>query len=1007
MDAEQRRIEEDLRGQLDGRVRCDDLFTQLYATDASIYEQRPLGVVRPRHAGDVAATVRYAAENEIPVHARGAGTGLAGESLGRGLVVDFSCYMRRVVEIGDENVTVQAGVVLAQLDHALSRSGRLLGPDPATRQVSTVGGAIAVDSSGSRWPAYGSLRDQVLELEAVLADGDIVRVHRGHNPGATAADLPAEIRRANELAGDVADICRSYDHVLSDNPVKSCVDRSGYWIPQAVQEQGVDLARLMAGSEGTLALVTEAKLATHPRPAYVGSVLLFFNSMERAAEAAAELGERRVRACDLMDRRHLTLARESDPRYEFLIPAATEAVLLVEQAADTQDNLRYALLSVVDLIVKQRKLAADAHLAADEYEDELLWQLARRYTSTLHRLRGSTRPAPFVEDVAVPPDRLAEFLRLAQETLKRFQITASIFGHASHGQLHIRPLLDLASPKDVDLIEGFAGALYEHVWAVGGTISGEHGEGLSRTPFVERQHGPRMAAYRAVKELFDPAGLLNPGKKIPASKECVISRLRKVTVPPDALGALGAGDAKSPAAGAGTTPRPFDLQLAWTPSEMAHAARACNGCGSCRTLHESERMCPIFRIAPREEASPRAKANLARGILTGNLPRETLLEDAAKEVADLCVHCHMCRLECPANVDIPRLMVEAKAQYVANNGLPVSDAMLARVDDLCRWASRAPRLANWMIRDRVARWVLEKMVGIAQGRKLPRFTRRTFLRRAVQQRLHKPLTEDAARDKPYNEKVLLFVDTFANYCDPQLPLALAAVLQHNNAHVFVPTEQLQAGMPLVAHGAVDAARRIAQKNVSLLAEGVRNGYMIVSTEPSAVLALTHEYLQLLPDDEDAQLVAENAQEACQFLWHLHQRGGLRLDFNELKLTVGYHKPCHMIALDVGDPAVHLLGLIPELRVRQIDKGCSGIAGMYGFKKKNYRNSLRVGLPLMSAMRTGRFHAGTTECSTCRIQMEQGAAKPTVHPVKLLALAYGLMPEVRDLLHRPAEELMVR
>lgn len=1001
MDAEQRRIEEDLRGQLDGRVRCDDLFTQLYATDASIYEQRPLGVVRPRHARDVAATVRYAAAHEIPIHARGAGTGLAGESLGRGLVVDFSCYMRRIGEIGDEDVVVQAGVVQDQLATALAKRNRLLGPDPATRQVSTIGGAIAIDSSGSRWPAYGSMRDQIQELEVVLADGEIVRLHRNHLTTHAENDKAAADRVA-QLAAGVRAIADEHSAALAANPIKSKVDRSGYWLAGATAGAGVDLARLIAGSEGTLALVTEARLSTHARPAYIGSVLLFFNSMERAAEAAAELAERRVRACDLMDRRHLTLARESDSRYEFLIPAATEAVLLVEQAADTQDGLRYALLSVVDLIVKQRKLAVDAHLAADEYEDELLWELARRYTSTMHRLRGSIRPVPFVEDVAVPPQRLAEFLRAAQETLNHFQVTASVFGHASHGQLHIRPMIDLASPEEVAVVDDLAAALYEHVWAAGGTISGEHGEGLSRTPFVERQHGDRLAAFRAVKTLFDPAGLLNPGKKIPADKECVISRLRKVTVPQATLDAAAASEdaatrEKKPT---GT----LDLQLAWTPAEMAHSARVCNGCGACRTQSDSARMCPIFRFSPREEASPRAKANLARGLLTGSLPGETVLEDAAKQIADLCVHCHMCRLECPANVDIPRLMVEAKAQYAANNGLPLADAMMARIDDLCRWASRAPRLANWMIRDRVARWVMEKMIGIAQGRKLPRFTRRTFLRRAAQQRLHKMAAGD---EDDGREKVLLFVDTFANYCDPQLAEALVAVLRHNGVEVFVPQDQLQAGMPLVAHGLVDSARRVARKNLAVLGEAARNGYTIVSTEPSAILALTQEYPQLLPDEEDMQLVADNSLEACQYLWRLHQRGRLQLNFDDLDLTVGYHKPCHMIALDRGDPAVHLLNLIPELRVLRVDKGCSGIAGMYGFQKKNYRNSLRVGLPLMSAMRTGRFHAGTTECSTCRVQMEQGAAKPTLHPVKLLALAYGLMPEVRDLLHRPAQELVVR
>ncbi|MBX3425107.1 MAG: anaerobic glycerol-3-phosphate dehydrogenase subunit C [Pirellulales bacterium] len=993
MDPDQRRIEEDLRGQLDGSVRCDDLFTQLYATDASIYEVRPLGVVRPRHAGDVAAAVRYAAEHGISIHARGAGSGLAGESLGRGLVVDFSCYLRRIGAIDDDSVVAQAGVVVAQLNAALAKRGRLLGPDPATAQVTTIGGTLSVDSSGSRWPAYGSARDHVLEIEAVLADGQIVRLRRNH-----VADVPVQPSAADDLASQHAErlaagvraICDKHREPLAANPVKACVDRSGYWLPQAVHAEGVDLARLLVGSEGTLALITEAKLATAPLPPYSGSVMLFFNSLERAAAAAALLAERQIQACDLMDRRHLTLARESDPRYEFLIPAATEAVLLVEQAASTADELRYALLSVVDLLVTKQRLAVDAHLAADAHDDALLWQLARRYTPTLYRLRGATRPVPFVEDVAVPPARLEEYLRLAQETLKRFQVTASIFVHASHGQLHLRPLIDLSSPAEVARLDDLALALYEHAWQLEGTISGEHGEGLSRTPFAERQHGPRLAAFRELKDLFDPQGILNPGKKLPIDPRRVSDRLRKVT-------------ASQPVESASEPERLFDLQLSWSADDMALTARACNGCGACRTQDEATRMCPIFRHAPREEASPRAKANLARGMLTGSLPREIMLEDAAKKVADLCVHCHMCRLECPAGADIPKLMVEAKAQYVATNGLPVADTLLARIDDLCRWASRVPQLANWAIGNRWSRWVLERTLGIAQGRKLPRFSRKPFLRRAVQRRLHKlPVDERTA-----GPKALILVDTFANYCDPQLAEAFVAVLEHNGVEVFVPAEQQQAAMPLVAAGFVERARRVAEKNVAVMAEAVRQGYTVVSTEPSAILAVRHEYLHLLPGDADAELISQNAMEACQYLWRLHQQGVLRLDFEPLPLKLGYHKPCHMAALDAGDPAVHLLNLVPDLHVRRLEHGCSGIAGLYGFKRSNYRNSLRVGLPLMTAMRTGRFHAGTTECSTCRVQMEQGAAKPTVHPVKLLALAYGLMPEVRDLLHRPASELVVR
>lgn len=443
----------------------------------------------------------------------------------------------------------------------------------------------------------------------------------------------------------------------------------------------------------------------------------------------------------------------------------------------------------------------------------------------------------------------------------------------------------------------------------------------------------------------------------------------------------------------------IQLELAWKPEEIAHAARICNGCGACRSTSPDVRMCPIFHLAPREEASPRAKANLVRGVLTGNLPEDTLVADACKEVADLCVHCHMCRLECPANVDIPKLMLEAKAAYVRTNGLPLHDRLLARIDTLAALAGRIPGVANWALANPQARWLLEKAFGIAQGRKLPRLARRSFLRQAAMRRLHHPA-------RTAGEKVVYFVDTYANHFDTQLAEALVAVLRHNDVGVFVPADQRQAGMPMISQGALEPARSVAARNVAMLAEHVRRGYTIVATEPSAALALTHEYPILLDDDEDALMVAQHTQEACHYLWQLHHRGRLKLDFRGQRISVGYHVPCHLRALGVGAPAENLLRLVPGLRVIRLEKGCSGIAGLYGVKRENYRASLRAGLQLIGAVRTGHWQIGMTECSTCKMQMEQGSPKPTLHPIKLLALAYGLMPEIADLVRAQGKPLVV-
>lgn len=999
MDPEQQRIEEDLRGLLKGDVRCDDVFTQLYSSDASIYELRPLGVVRPRSVPDVVATVRYANENRLSIHARGAGSGLAGESLGRGLIMDFSRYFRRVLTDEGDRVRVQAGVVHDSLNRFLARSGRLFGPDPAMRSVTTLGSVISIDSGGSHWPRYGSARQHVEELQIVLADGSVHRVGRHsvdhfNNGDSTATD--GDDARLHSIVQSVAGLIKRHQRTIADRRPLSAVNRSGYRLDDVLEDGQLDLSRLLVGTEGTLALITEATVTVDPLPAHRGCALLLFESLDKAAHAVAEIARLEPAACDLMDRRHLSLARETDVRYELLIPGETEAMLLVEFHADSRADLRDKLDHVVDLIQFKAELAAASYVAEDEADFQLYWGLAQRFVPTLYRTQGASRPTPCVEDIAVPLEGLPIFLRHMQDVLKRLQVTASMFGHAIQGQLHIRPFLDLSSPDDVRTMEELAAELYEQVWLLRGTISGEHGDGLSRTPFLAKQYGPLVNVFRELKRVFDPQSLLNPGKKVPLAPARITQNMRPTGNRFSATPAVAESGA---VAENGHANRLTELQLDWTEAEMAAAARACNGCGECRATSPEIRMCPINRMNTREEASPRAKANLVRGLLSGQLPEDTLLQDVCKDVADLCVHCHMCRLECPANVDIPKLMLEAKAAYVATNGQTLHNWLLARIDMLAGFAGRLSGVANWAIGNPQARWLLEKLTGIAQGRKLPRLSRRSFLQQSALRRLNHP-------PRTSGEKIVYFVDTYANHFDTQLGEALVAVLRHNGVAVFVRHDQLQSGMPLIACGALEAARTVAAQNVTLLAESVRQGYTIVATEPSAVLALTREYPMLLDNDEDALTVAQHTQEACDYLWRQHLRGRLKLNFQTQRISVGYHVPCHLRALGIGAPAENLMRLIPGLRVQRLEKGCSGIAGMWGISRQNYRTSLRAGFDLISTMRDGSFQIGTTECSTCKMQMEQGSNKPTVHPIKLIALAYGLMPEIDTLVRSTGTYLVV-
>jgi FAD/FMN-containing dehydrogenase/Fe-S oxidoreductase len=992
MDPQRERIQADLRGLLSGEVFCDDPFVLMYASDASVYQVRPLGVVRPRGQADVEACVRYAAEQSLAIHARGAGTGLSGESLGPGLVLDFSRGMRRILNVDPLTVVVQPGVVLGQLNRYLANFGRQFGPDPATGSVTTMGSVLALDNSGSNWLRYGSARRHVVNMQVVLADGQSFEASR--HPVTDDPNVDPHPRR-REIVKRLAELIEREQALIRAHQPKAWVNRCGYHLYDVLQDGQLDLARLLVGSEGTLALISQCTLKTEPIPKQRGLALLFFDRLESAAQAAGEASSLGLVACDLIDRRIISLARDLDDRYSRAIPREAEAMLVVEQHGDDEREVLDTLQQVVLRWQRKRRLAFGFHIAMAPEDFEAFRRLARRVSPMLYRVKGTERPTPFVEDVAVPPDALPEFLVRLQNVLKTNEVTASFFAHAGHGQIHVRPFLDLSRPADVRKMQGLAEELYDAVLKLGGTISGEHGSGLSRTWFLRRQFGPLYDVFREVKRIFDPQNLLNPGKVIADVPQPITKNLRPSG--PAMVELVEETESPADPSAPAANVKPLELHLAWN-SELPQVAGNCNGCGRCRTQSPDARMCPIFRLAPSEEASPRAKANLMRAVVDGQLDPVLLTKDELKSIADLCVNCHQCRLECPAGVDIPKLMIECKAQYVASNGLDTTDWILTRLDSVAQWSSRMGPVANWVLHTRWTRWLLEKAVGIAQGRKLPRVASSSFLRRAERRRLTRPTRRTGG-------KVLYFVDLYANWYDVQLAEALVAVMEHNNIAVYVHPDQRPAGMARIALGDIERARKTAARNVRLLADAVRQGYEIVCTEPSAALCLTHEYVHLL-DDEDSRLVAEHTHEACSYLWRLHEAGKLELNFQPLNLALGYHMPCHLRALEVGSPGENLLRLVKGVNVRRVERGCSGMAGTYGLKRQNYRASLRAGWGLISAMRDPAIQLGTTECSTCKMQMEQGTTKPTIHPLKVLALAYGLMPEIEPLLTARSEELTV-
>ena len=965
MDEQQQRIAEDLAGLFHGELRFDAVTREVYSTDASIYQIQPLGVAYPRHRDDVVTLVQYASENELPLIPRGAGSGLAGGALGRGIIVDCARHFTKIESISDTTVRVQSGVVRNQLNHELKKHGRYFAPDPASTAMTTVGGMLAVDAAGSRAIRVGSVRDHVERIETVVADGSWFEAGKHHRW------LSDGSPRLIELVRRVNQVVSKHQELIQQRQPRGRRNCSGYHLSSVQEGDHIDLARLLVGSEGTLGIFTAATLNTLPLPEHRAAALILFRDLEPALEAVQQICPLEPSACDLLDRRLLSLARDSHPQFQQLIPANAEAGLLIEQHGlnkrHASDWLR-GTLALVRQIDPTANIAAEAH-TFDEVE--ALWALPYRVVPLLNQLRGESRALPFVEDIAVPPAVLRDFLIRAHKVFQKHWLTASLYAHAASGQVHFRPFMKPPSAESGQQIESLSRELYEVAISCGGTISGEHGNGLARTAFLRTEYGPLYRVFQEIKQVFDPLGILNPEKIVSNDAHLTIRDFRPLLIE---------GDEENPL---------IPLQLQWEKGDFVDTIQRCNGCGDCRRQNETVRMCPFFHLDQIEEASPRSKASLMRSIATGKADPKTFSTDEAKQLADQCFNCKQCHLECPSQVDIPALAIEAKAQCVSAVGLSNSDYVLSRAHTFGRLGCRFSPLANWAIAHSGMRWLMEKLLGISRHRRLPKFARGEFVR---QHRHSDPSIE--ACDAVY------FVDHFVNYHDHDLGNAFLRVMKHNDVRITVPQGQVASGMAMISVGDLDAARELAETNIRILAEYAREGRPILCTEPTAVVCLKYEYPRLL-NKPDVHLVAQNTFDAGDYLRTRQQSGKLRTDFTELQMDVRYHTPCHLKYLGAPSALAELLTLVPGMRVQSIDRGCSGMAGAFGLTSHNYERSLKMGERLIVEMQQPGFHAGTTECSSCRMQMEQQSRVATLHPLKLLALAYGLMPELNARLSKMA------
>jgi FAD/FMN-containing dehydrogenase/Fe-S oxidoreductase len=977
--AQSSELENSLKKRVSGDVFCDEYTRALYSTDASIYQIMPAGVVVPRTRDDVAATVAAAIDHGLAIVPRGAGTSLSGQSIGNGLVIDFSKYMNRVeIDAHSRTARVQPGVVLDQLNAAAARHGLQFGPDVATSSRANIGGMIGNNSAGARSIWHGKTVDSVIALDLVLADASV----------ATFAPVtPRELEAQQARDGLVGQIYREVARVVTGHreeivarfpPILRRV--SGYNLDEFVPEcrarypeprllagaragesrmyPGADfnLAKLIVGAEGGLGTVTDAVVHLLPLPKVRGVLVLHFDSMANAVASVGAILSCEPSAAELLDGLILRLAEKSLEYRNYLdfVVGRPESLVLVEFCGETTDEVR---LKTDALAEKLRGQPGLFHVlpALEKQLCDHVWACRKAALPLLLGLPGTRKPVAFVEDGAVSPEHLPQFVERFREIMARHDTDGAFYGHASVGCLHVRPMLDLREPIDIDRLQKISGEVCELVMEFHGAMSGEHGDGLARSYLNQRLFGPRLyGAFKEIKAAFDPANRMNPGKVVDG---------------PSPVENLRYGAAYHTI----EVPTTFDFSR---EGGFAAAVELCNGAGVCRKL-QTGTMCPSFMATLDEEHSTRGRANALRMVLSGALAPEELTGQRLFGTYELCLECKGCKAECPSNVDVAKLKAEFLDGYYRKHGAPLGVRMMAHAGRWNKLGSALAPVSNWAARLPGASWLAQRMLGVDPRRPLPRFERNHFRRWFRRHRNFVAGNERAEGATVPRGPIVLVDDCLTSYCEPGVNRAAVQVLEAAGYEVHLAGLEC-CGRTFVSKGFLSRARDLARANVERLLPWAERGVPIVGCEPSCVLMLVDEYPDLVPG-EDARNVAARAALVDTHL----VRAGIRLPLTANAQAVLVHGHCHQKALVGAQDTVAVLSMIPGAVVQLVDSGCCGMAGSFGYE--HYDVSMAIGeRVLFKAVRNAPEARIVAPGFSCRHQIQHGTGRHAVHPVELIA-----------------------
>lgn len=959
-----------LEKQLEGALYYDDTMRILYATDASVYRELPLAVALPKTKEDLKKLIHFANEHKTSLIPRTAGTSLAGQCVGSGIVVDVSKHFTKIGEFNKEEnwVCVEPGVVRDELNLFLKPHGLMFGPNTSTSNRCMIGGMVGNNSCGSTSIKYGNTRDHVVELTTLLSDGS--EVVFAQTDKAKFAQKCLGNKLENKIHHCIEEILSDHDNqceIINEFPNEDVSRRNtGYALDELLltdvfsdEEKPFNLCDLLTGSEGTLAFTTKIKLNLVPLPPKENAVVCaHFDSLDESLRATVVAMQHEPFAVELMDDQIMDCTK-GHLLYEqnrFFINGDPKAVLVVELAADTKEELE----KMTNALIEDYKEAGYGYDFPIIYGKDIkkVWALRKAGLGLLSNLPGDAKAVTCIEDTAVAVQDLPEYIADFKTMLDGLGMSAVYYAHAGAGELHLRPLLDLKKKKDRELFRTVGLETAKLVKKYEGANSGEHGDGRVRGEFLEMLVGPvNYQLFKKIKNTFDPNNIFNPGKIVdtPATNESLRYEEDQET-------------------------KQFDTMFDFSDTDgILRMTEKCTGSGDCRKTHlMGGTMCPSFMATRDEKDSTRARANTLREFLTRSDDENPFAHPEVKEVMDLCISCKGCKSECPSNVDMATLKAEFQYQYYKKHGVPQRAKAFANVAKIHKLGSIFPALNNLGIK--LFGEMTKKRLGIAEKRTIPTLYKTT---------LGKWFKKNQRRLKPqnYKGKVYFFNDEFTNYLDTEIGIKAIELLSKLGYEVEIP-EHVESGRAHLSKGLLEDARDFARRNVDLLKDKVTVDIPLVGVEPSGILSFKDEYPRLVTDANRAAAVSlgENAMMIEEFLWKEAEKGNITVnDFNDEIGNVLLHGHCHQKALSSVSYSAHILSLPQNYRVEVIPSGCCGMAGSFGYEEEHYDVSMQIGeLVLFPAVRQSINTAIIAAPGTsCRHQIFDGTKRKALHPVEIL------------------------